>query len=73
MQGIWIDCDHSILICKIIKLREPLHITGILIHSVKQNHYGITLLRVVALWKTYYVSALYIVDMHLLPAFLRGH
>ncbi len=73
MKGIWIDCDHAVLIGKIIKLREPFHITGILIHGVKQEHNGITLLRVVALWKTYYVRALYIIDMHLLAAFLCEH
>jgi hypothetical protein len=73
VKGTWIDCDNAVLICKIIKLRQPFHIIGILIHGVKQEHNGITLLRVVALWKPYYVRALYIIDMHLLAAFLREH
>jgi len=73
VKRIWINCDNAVLICNIIKLREPFHISGILIHGVKQDHNGITLLRTVPLWKTCYVSALYIIDLHLLPAFLCEH
>jgi hypothetical protein len=73
VKGIWIDCDNAVRICKIIELRQPFHIIGILIHGVKQEHNGITLLRVVALWKTYYVRAVHIIDMHLLAAFLGEH
>jgi hypothetical protein len=73
VKGVWIDCDNPILIGEIIKLREPFHIIGVLIHGVKQEHNGVTLLRVVALWKTYEVRALYIIDMHFLPAFPCGH
>src|SRR5580704_1983969 len=71
MQSNRINRDDAVLIRQLVKSRQPLHVVGILIHAVQQNHHRIMLLRVIPPRPPDHKRPLHLVHRDFFRGFLR--
>ena len=70
IQGKGIDRNDAVPVGKFVKAREYLHVVGILIHAMQQNHNRIVLLWVIAFWQPDQERAFHVADRNILLRFL---
>src|SRR5208282_997259 len=70
MQRDRINGDNAVLIRQLVKSRQPLHVVGILIHAVQQDHHRIMLLRVISSRQPDHKRPLHAVNCDLFRGFL---